>query len=165
MPRNAIGVKWRWRPAWIGAVELEVHKVENCYRSSLNLWCQPFRVLDRIPASRVPIWQIVNPALSPDEVPQGDAAAPNEGRLPSGFDNPLVRAIIGGRGATSLRRVRGAPGVGLRMRVRSTSSPLEVPIVRTRSMTPRKIVCIPPIERVKQRRVLPIDLMQHPWNA
>jgi Tol biopolymer transport system component len=26
----------------------------------------PFRVLARIPASRVPIWQIVNPALSPD---------------------------------------------------------------------------------------------------
>ena len=26
----------------------------------------PFRVLTRIPASRVPIWQIVNPALSPD---------------------------------------------------------------------------------------------------
>ena len=26
----------------------------------------PFRVLQRIPASRVPIWQIVNPALSPD---------------------------------------------------------------------------------------------------
>jgi Tol biopolymer transport system component len=26
----------------------------------------PFRMLARIPASRVPIWQIVNPALSPD---------------------------------------------------------------------------------------------------
>src|SRR5262249_50994235 len=26
----------------------------------------PFRVLARIPATRVPIWQIVNPALSPD---------------------------------------------------------------------------------------------------
>jgi Tol biopolymer transport system component len=26
----------------------------------------PFRVLARVPASRVPIWQIVNPALSPD---------------------------------------------------------------------------------------------------
>jgi len=26
----------------------------------------PFRVLARIPPSRVPIWQIVNPALSPD---------------------------------------------------------------------------------------------------
>jgi WD40 repeat protein len=26
----------------------------------------PFRLLARIPASRVPIWQIVNPALSPD---------------------------------------------------------------------------------------------------
>src|SRR5258708_20514833 len=26
----------------------------------------PFRVLARITASRVPIWQIVNPALSPD---------------------------------------------------------------------------------------------------
>jgi hypothetical protein len=26
----------------------------------------PFRVLARIPGSRVPIWQIVNPALSPD---------------------------------------------------------------------------------------------------
>ncbi len=26
----------------------------------------PFRVLARIPASRVPLWQIVNPALSPD---------------------------------------------------------------------------------------------------
>jgi Tol biopolymer transport system component len=26
----------------------------------------PFRVLARIPASRVPVWQIVNPALSPD---------------------------------------------------------------------------------------------------
>ena len=26
----------------------------------------PFKVLARIPASRVPIWQIVNPALSPD---------------------------------------------------------------------------------------------------
>jgi WD40 repeat protein len=26
----------------------------------------PFRVLARIPASRVPIWQIVSPALSPD---------------------------------------------------------------------------------------------------
>ena len=26
----------------------------------------PFRVLARIPASRVPMWQIVNPALSPD---------------------------------------------------------------------------------------------------
>jgi hypothetical protein len=26
----------------------------------------PFRVLARIPASRVPIWQIVNPTLSPD---------------------------------------------------------------------------------------------------
>jgi WD40 repeat protein len=26
----------------------------------------PFRVLSTIPASRVPIWQIVNPALSPD---------------------------------------------------------------------------------------------------
>ena len=26
----------------------------------------PFRVLARIPASRVPIWQVFNPALSPD---------------------------------------------------------------------------------------------------
>ena len=26
----------------------------------------PFRVVARIPASRVPIWQIVNPSLSPD---------------------------------------------------------------------------------------------------
>jgi hypothetical protein len=26
----------------------------------------PFRIVARIPASRVPIWQIVNPALSPD---------------------------------------------------------------------------------------------------
>jgi WD40 repeat protein len=26
----------------------------------------PFRVLARVPSSRVPVWQIVNPALSPD---------------------------------------------------------------------------------------------------
>jgi WD40 repeat protein len=26
----------------------------------------PFRVVARIPASRVPLWQIINPALSPD---------------------------------------------------------------------------------------------------
>ena len=37
-------------------VEIRVATPENA----------PFRVLARIPASRVPIWQIVNPALSPD---------------------------------------------------------------------------------------------------
>jgi eukaryotic-like serine/threonine-protein kinase len=46
------------RPLMDGTPEFEIRAAtpENA----------PFRVLARIPASRVPIWQIVNPALSPD---------------------------------------------------------------------------------------------------
>ncbi len=46
------------RPLSDGAPEFEIRSAtpENA----------PFRVLARIPASRVPLWQIVNPALSPD---------------------------------------------------------------------------------------------------
>ena len=62
--RNAIGLYGTTlyysfeRPLMDGTPEFEIRAAtpENA----------PFRVLARIPASRVPIWQIVNPALSPD---------------------------------------------------------------------------------------------------
>ena len=62
--RNAIGLDGTTlyysfeRPLMDGTPEFEIRAAtpEN----------GPFRVLARIPASRVPIWQIVNPALSPD---------------------------------------------------------------------------------------------------
>ena len=62
--RNAIGLDGTTlyysfeRPLMDGTPEFEIRAAtpENA----------PFRVLARIPASRVPIWQIVNPALSPD---------------------------------------------------------------------------------------------------
>ena len=62
--RNVIGVHGSTlyysfeRPLMDGTPEFEIRAAtpENA----------PFRVLARIPASRVPIWQIVNPALSPD---------------------------------------------------------------------------------------------------
>jgi Tol biopolymer transport system component len=46
------------RPLMDGTPEFEIR--------SANPEDAPFRVLARIPASRVPIWQIVSPALSPD---------------------------------------------------------------------------------------------------
>jgi len=62
--RNAIGLDGTTlyysfeRPLMDGTPEFEIRAAtpEN----------GPFRVLARIPASRVPMWQIVNPALSPD---------------------------------------------------------------------------------------------------
>jgi Tol biopolymer transport system component len=62
--RNVIGVHGTTlyysfeRPLMDGTPEFEIRTAtpENA----------PFRVLARIPASRVPIWQIVSPALSPD---------------------------------------------------------------------------------------------------
>ena len=62
--RNVIGLDGKTlyysfeRPLMDGTPEFEIRAAtpENA----------PFRVLARIPASRVPIWQIVNPALSPD---------------------------------------------------------------------------------------------------
>ncbi|HEX2344885.1 MAG TPA: protein kinase [Vicinamibacterales bacterium] len=62
--RNVIGVYGNTlyysfeRPLMDGTPQFEIRAAtpENA----------PFRVLVRIPASRVPIWQIVNPALSPD---------------------------------------------------------------------------------------------------
>jgi Tol biopolymer transport system component len=62
--RNVIGVYGNTlyysfeRPLMDGTPQFEIRAAtpENA----------PFRVLARIPAARVPIWQIVNPALSPD---------------------------------------------------------------------------------------------------
>jgi serine/threonine protein kinase/Tol biopolymer transport system component len=62
--RNAIGVHGTTlyysfeRPLLDGTPEFEIR--------AANPENAPFRVLARIPASRVPIWQIVSPALSPD---------------------------------------------------------------------------------------------------
>jgi serine/threonine protein kinase/Tol biopolymer transport system component len=63
-PRNAIGSDGRTlyytmeRPLVDGTPEFEIR--------AATPESGPFRVLAKIPASRVPLWQIVNPALSPD---------------------------------------------------------------------------------------------------